>query len=291
MFSILIPTFNNIEYLKLCLRSIKKNSYFNHQIICHVNIGEDGTIEHLKKENIEHTYTKYNSGVCEGINKASKLSKFKYLLYGHDDFYYCPNWDLELVNQVNDIKSNNFYLSGTMINNGQINFNCGSDINNFDEKKLLENYLDHNIHDFQGSTWAPTLIHKDIWEKVSGFSEEFFPGAGSDPDFCMKLWKQGIRIFKGINNCKVYHFGSISLRKKKKKLTNYGSLSGKIFLLKWGISIKFFRKFYLKSNSNYDGPLKNPIKNLKYFSSLLVCKINYIYLKWFYKKIDNNFKT
>ena len=37
MFSILIPTFNNIDYLKLCIESIRKNSKFNHQIIVHIN--------------------------------------------------------------------------------------------------------------------------------------------------------------------------------------------------------------------------------------------------------------
>ena len=33
MFSIIIPTFNNLEYLKLCIQSIKKNSKFNHEIM------------------------------------------------------------------------------------------------------------------------------------------------------------------------------------------------------------------------------------------------------------------
>ena len=31
----------------------------------------------------------------------------------------------------------------------------------------------------------------------------------------MKLWKEGVRIFKGVNNCKVYHFGSIVTRNYK----------------------------------------------------------------------------
>ena len=75
MFSILIPTFNNIKYLELCINSIKKNSIFNHQIIAHVNIGDDGTLDYLTKNNIEFTHTKYNSGICEGINKAAKLAK------------------------------------------------------------------------------------------------------------------------------------------------------------------------------------------------------------------------
>ena len=49
MFSILIPTFNNLEYLKICINSIKKNSKFNHQIIVHVNEGSDGTFDYVKK--------------------------------------------------------------------------------------------------------------------------------------------------------------------------------------------------------------------------------------------------
>ena len=44
------------------------------------------------------------------------------------------------------------------------------------KKKFLKYYKDHNYYDFQGSTWAPHLIHKDIWDQVGGFSEEFFPG-------------------------------------------------------------------------------------------------------------------
>ena len=74
-----------------------------------------------------------------------------------------------------------------MINNGQIDFNCGDiQIKNFDEK-FIDNYKDYNFYDFQGSTWAPHLIHKDIWNKVGGFSEEFYPGTGSDPDLNMKF--------------------------------------------------------------------------------------------------------
>ena len=91
------------------------------------------------------------------------------------------------------------------------------------------------------------MVHRTTWDKVGGLSEEYFPGTCSDPDFNFKLWNIGIRVFKGINNFKVYHFGSIVLRKKLNKIkinNKYGSRGAKLFLLKWGISIKFFKKFY-----------------------------------------------
>ena len=285
MFSIIIPTLNNLEHLKFCIKSIKKNSKLKNEIITHVNIGDDGTIDFLLQEKIDFTHTDYNSGICEGINKAAKLAKFNYFLYAHDDFYFCPNWDEILEKEVKKIGHNNFYISGTMMNEGQINFNCGETLDDFDEKKFLDNYKNYNYYDFQGSTWAPSLVHRNIWNKVGGLSEEYFPGTGSDPDFNMKLWNLGIRIFKGINDFKVYHFGSTVLRKKLNKISKnkYGSTGAKIFLLKWGISIKFFKKYYLKSDIFYNGPLENPNKNLLYFFDLIKCKLYLLYLKIFFK--------
>tara|TARA_B100001057_G_scaffold389877_1_gene397712 strand:- start:3887 stop:4774 length:888 start_codon:yes stop_codon:yes gene_type:complete len=291
MFSIIIPTLNNLKYLKFCIKSIKKNSIYNHEIIPHVNIGSDGTIDFLKKEKINYTFTEYNSGICEGMNLAAKKAKYDYILYAHDDFYFCPKWDEILKKEIDLIGHNNFYLSGTMMNNGQIDFSCGNTIEEFDEERFLQNYKNYNYHDFQGSTWAPHIIHKEIWNRVGGFSEEFFPGTGSDPDLNMKLWKLGVRIFKGINDFKVYHFGSIVTRKYKDHptiKTESGSRGAKIFLLKWGISINFFKKFILKSDIKYIKPLTDPNKNLNYLINLLLCKLHYLYIKFFYNFNNRN---
>ena len=286
MFSIIIPTLNNINYLKLCIKSIRNNSNINHELIVHVNKGTDGTIEFLKNEKIIYTYTKYNAGICEGVNLASKLSTSEYILYAHDDFYFCPGWDDVLVNELKNLKNNLFYFSGTMIQNGQIELDCGNSLDVFNEKKLLNEYKNIKFYDFQGSTWAPHLIHKSLWNKIGGFSEEYYPGTGSDPDLNMKLWNEGVRIFKGLQHFKVYHFGSIVTRQKEKNfntITESGSRGSKIFLSKWGISIKFFKKYFLQSDTIYLGPLTEPKKNFNFFFDLIICKFYYFYLKIFFK--------
>ena len=53
MFSIIIPTFNNLNYLKLCINSIKKNSQYDHELIFHINEGIDGTLEFIKKKKLQ----------------------------------------------------------------------------------------------------------------------------------------------------------------------------------------------------------------------------------------------
>ena len=78
----------------------------------------------------------------------------------------------------------------------------------------MSSYNSLEYFDYQGTTWCPQLIHKYTWKKVGGLSEEFDPGIGSDPELNMKLWISGVRIFKGLSNCRVYHYGSVSLRKK-----------------------------------------------------------------------------
>ena len=288
MFSILIPSYNNLEYLKTCIDSLKKNSEYTHQIIVHINEGTDGSLEYVNENNLEYTFSNENIGMPKALNRASKLSKLDYILISHDDFYYCPGWDVELVKNVNFIGHNNFYLSSTMVGAGQVEFDAGQTIDNFDETKLLDNLEIIKTIDFQGTTKCPGLIHKDVWKRVGGWSEEFSPTGGDDTDFAMKLWKINIRIFKGLGKSLAYHFGSITTRKKDKSLFTYlGSRGNKIFLKKWGYNINFFEKFFLRSGldknkklifNEYTGPLKEPKKNLNFYVELIKGKFKIFYL-------------
>ena len=79
MFSVIIPTFNNLNYLKLCTKSLIKNSKYKHELIFHVNEGSDGTLNYIKDNNLKHTFSKINSGVCVAYNEAVKLSTMEYI--------------------------------------------------------------------------------------------------------------------------------------------------------------------------------------------------------------------
>ena len=171
MFSIIIPTLNNLDYLRLCIKSLRVNSSYNHQIIPHVNIGEDGTKDFLEKENIEYTFTKHNAGICEGMNMASKKAKNNFILYAHDDFYFCPEWDLTLKHEIDKIGHNRFYLSGIMMNNGPLKFDCGDSLENFNESKLLENYKNIN-HYSEGDTSVQVNRRVDVNDLVSKMNDE-----------------------------------------------------------------------------------------------------------------------
>ena len=280
-FTILIPTYNNLKYLRLFCESIKINSNFSHQLIFHINDGSDGSYDYINNNKYQFTHSKTNIGLCSSIKEASKLIKNQYILYAHDDMYFCKNWDKFLIEEVQKQNNNLFYFSGTNISykDGILNFDCGNTPENFDQIKF-DNFCEKdNSPDLQGSHWAPHLIHRDLWTKVEGFSIEFDPGDGSDPDLCMKLWNEGVRIFKCISGFKVYHFGSVTTRKRDININN----GTKKFLLKFGFNPRFFRKYYLRGDSKikYLGPLDDPKLNFSMLLSLIINKFKYYYYKIF----------
>lgn len=271
MFSIIIPTFNNLDFLKVCLLSLKKNSSLNNEIIIHINSGNDGTTEFVRKNGFKFTYSNNNIGLCSAVNLAAKDVTKNYILYAHDDMYFLPEWDLVLKKEVESIGHNFFYIHAAEIgiNGAHIKFDCGNSYENFDEKKLLSNYKKLNFQDCNANHLSPHLIHKDLWNKISGFSEEFNPGDGSDPDLVLKLWNEGVRYFKCLGNFKVYHFGSVTTRKKKDLILNKGS---DLFIKKWGISPVLVRKYYLETGKKFQ--IRKKIKkNIFYFFYLLKSQI------------------
>ena len=282
LFSIIIPTFDNYEYLRFTLDSILKNSYYKHQIIIHIN-GNDKQSELLVEDyKLQSSKSDTNIGLCSGVNKASKLAECDYILYAHDDMYFLPNWDKELYEEVQRLNTKKFYLSCTQIGPLKVNsttpnhiyFDVGNDLKSFNEKKLLENYSNLTFYDLQGSHWAPHLINRSLWEKIGGFSVEFDPGFGSDPDLNMKLWKEGVRIFKGLNKSRIYHFGSKTTRHNKNVIKNNAN---KIFLLKWGISINYFTRYYLKRGEKFIDELNDPKFSFVSLFDLSICKLKYFY--------------
>lgn len=256
LFSILIPTWNNFAYLKLCLKSIEKNSTYRHQILIYVNEGSDGTTDWLETQNYEYIHNKENVGVCWALNSLRTKVKTDYILYMNDDMYVCPDWDKFLWEEIQQLPDNKFFLSATLIQPRPFfcksviaPANFGENVETFKEQELLDKYqlLPHS--DWFGSTWPPNVVHKDIWDLVGGYSIEFSPGMYSDPDFSAKLWMAGIRLFKGLSASRVYHFESVSTGRVKK---NNGSQQ---FLSKWGITSASFIRNILRRGEPFEPKL------------------------------------
>jgi glycosyltransferase involved in cell wall biosynthesis len=264
-FSIVIPTWNNLEMLQTCIDSIKKNSTFTHQIIIHVNDGTDGTLDWVNENGFDYTHSVQNVGVCWAMNACRSLMQTDYLVFLNDDMYVLPKWDLAFWKEIERLPDNFFFLSSSTIE-PRISphpgilapYDYGTTPNNFREKELLAEYKDIPGTDWNGATWPPNIVHVNVWDIVGGYSIEYFPGLYSDPDFSMKLYEAGVRYFKGVDASRAYHFGSKSTRKIK---MNKGS---KQFLNKWGITSASFTRIFLKRGQSYEGPVTVKYDNPAY---------------------------
>jgi GT2 family glycosyltransferase len=74
-FSILIPTWNNLAYLQLCVDSLRRHSAREHQLTVHANDGSDGTRDWLREQGIEHTASESNIGICHAVNLAGEKAR------------------------------------------------------------------------------------------------------------------------------------------------------------------------------------------------------------------------
>lgn len=287
VFSILIPTWNNLDFLKLCIDSIRKNSTYEHEILIHVNDGSDGTLQWVQQQGLRYQHSAQNIGVCYALNGLRPLVSTDYMVFLNDDMYVCPQWDLALMEEIRSLPDNRFFLSSTLIQPRP--FFCksviapadfGQSVETFDEEKLLREYASLPHSDWQGATWPPNIVHRDIWDLVGGYSVEYSPGMYSDPDFSAKLYHAGVRYFKGVNRSRVYHFEA---RSTHRIIKNDGSTQ---FLRKWGITSASFMRDVLHRGEPWGkemddrGQLKKDIARSKWkkvFTILRDTKAQHIY--------------
>lgn len=265
VFTVVIPTWNNLALLKLCVGSLRQYSTLPFEIVLHVNDGSDGTLDWVRSEGIRHTHSPQNIGICLAVNQAAALSSRPYVVYLNDDMVCCPGWDTALMERIQTLGTDAFMLSGTMIepresgNPCVIVGNYGSGPEDFREKALLGDLSSLHKDDWYGATWPPTVVHRSWWEKVGGYSPEFSPGISSDNDFSMKMWAAGCRIFVGIGASRVYHFMS---RSTGKVVRNDGR---KQFLEKWGMTQSTFDRHYLRRGQRASNPvLPEPKLTVRY---------------------------
>ena len=247
MFSIIIPSWNNLRYLRLCVESLRRHSARPHQILVHVNDGSDGTRDWVAREGLEHTATDANVGICVAVNLAAARARADCLLYVNDDMVAAPGWDIALERALGRIGSiPAFMLSGTMVEPVATGNPCvvvadfGRDPERFDLDRFAREAPARARGDWLGATWPPTLVSREVWHRVGGYSIEFSPGMGSDNDFSMKLWHEGCRVFLGVGDSLFYHFAKATTARIRR---NDGRRQ---FLMKWDMTQSAFDRHCLR---------------------------------------------
>ena len=267
MLSIVIPTWNNLDYLKLCIESLKKHSSVEHELIVHVNDGSDGTLDWVRTSGIAHSHSAQNIGVCLSVNHLAARAKHDWLLYANDDMVFCPGWDSALFAAARSVQTTLAVFSSTLIepqdtgNPSVIVRDFGKTPAEFDQARLINECQSLARPDRSGHAAQPTLVHRMWWHMAGGYSLEFSPGLSSDDDLLVKFWLMGCRDFHIVGASRVYHFSQRSTHRVRR---NRG---GRTFVMKWGITQQQFKRDYLaRSAEMKDAMAPTPAGTLKRLS-------------------------
>lgn len=244
--SIIIPTYNTLPYLKLCLKSFKEHSAYPHQIIVCADGCSDGTNDFLKTyPGIDYLILDENQGICSATNQAARLANREYLFLANDDLVASPGWDQVLMSHANPAR----VLSGVQVEPGwvpvapcHIKRDFGQTSGDFREQEFLS-FTSNEKWRKQGFSEPganyPFLIHRQLWEQLDGLDERFNPGPGSDPDLFYRLALDQKELLR-VRSCLFYHFGGRASRfagesgKQSQAWKKAAVRSRSVFALKWG---------------------------------------------------------
>ena len=229
-----LSTFNTLNYLKLAVHSVRKNSYYKDApFVIHAENCTDGTNkwleENKEKYNLEF-YIEQNPtprGIGGGMNFCASKVKTKYIGFLSSDFYMAENWDQELVSICEsnpdkklwtfshrvepDIFSDPNSRPGTLKVPVDV---FGEMHDNFDETSFLQwskEFSEMNDIQIRKSEGVSGVISKIDWDYIGGNDDRFAPMYWEDADIFIRMLNEGYDFVISSKSV-LYHFASRTSR-------------------------------------------------------------------------------
>ena len=306
-FSIVIPTYNQSNYLKTALTSIFKQKFKNYEVIVVDNHSKDETYKVVKnfKKKIIYKKIRNNGVIAKSRNLGIKLSKGKWIAFLDSDDY----WTVDKLEK-------NFQI----INSKDCDVVCNSEwIINLERKTkkvwcngpYSKNFYKKLLKFGNRNSTSASIIKKDFINKFNiNFDERRSFITCEDYDFFLNIAKKGgkfhytneplgVHIFhkESASSDKTFHLNSINavikyhvfkvqkFSKQKQKL--WKSINDIKKLKKVVFNIKKINKNYSYLFEFFDFFLYKPVQTLKFilfliYKYLIQSLIYYIYM---FKKI------
>jgi hypothetical protein len=256
--TIIIVTYNSNKHIFKCLKSISKSSSIPEEIIIIDNDSNTSPLNKIKKLskklNIKTIQNKTNIGFAKAVNKASKLSTKKNLLFLNPDFY-VNNKALENIWRIMNSKLTPTIVGGKAINpdNNKILKTIANKPNfktlliEFTSlKKVFESLNFHNASNFWNFTALKArkplkvdaisgcfMIIKKNWFKKVGKFDPKFKLYLEDLDLCLKINSVGGKVYYNPLSYGYHIEGGSSLNNPNKINQIYWDKSKRYFTQKY----------------------------------------------------------
>jgi GT2 family glycosyltransferase len=263
MITFCLSTFNTINYLKLAIKSVRKNSFYKTApFIVYAENCTDGTDEWLEENKIKYNleiYIEKNDtpkGIGGGMNFCAKKVKTKYIGFLSSDFYVANNWDKELIDICENYNDKKLWVFSHRVEPDIFNDpysrpgvikvpinTFGEFYHNFNESLFLDwsdKFCSLNDITFPVQLGVSGIISKSNWDYIGGNDDRFAPMYWEDVDLFIRMLNEGYEFITTTKSV-LFHFASRTsrfpddnLKARPPHLEEYEKNSLRAFILKYG---------------------------------------------------------
>ncbi|QHT64086.1 glycosyltransferase family 2 protein [Paenibacillus lycopersici] len=235
--SIIIPSYNQLDYLKKCLASIGEYTPSPYEIIVVDNASTDGTADYLRTVGgvVRYRILERNRGFAGATNVGLMMAKGTTLLLLNNDTIVTPRW---LDNMLACLNSDpGIGMVGPVTN--YISGDQRIEVPYTDEAGILPFAKRFNYSD--PAKWQRTdrlpgfclLFRRELWERTGYLDEGYEIGNFEDDDFNIRVRLQGYALVIARDTF-IHHFGSVSMKALGSQLPEVNAHNEHVYMDKWG---------------------------------------------------------
>ena len=235
--SIVIVTYNNLEYTKLCIESVLRNTHSpRFEVIVVDNASSDGTREYLHGvQGIAFMFNERNEGFARANNQGIAASRGERIVMLNNDTVVPRGWSCRLLRHLEDPKVG---LAVSVTNFSGNESRIDVTYSDLDE---MEEFAADRAADYDGESFDIGVaamycvaMRRDVFDRVGPLDERFTIGMFEDDDYSQRVRDAGLRVVCA-EDAFVHHFGQASF--KKLSQSEYFELferNKRLFEEKWG---------------------------------------------------------
>lgn len=266
-YSIIILTYNNLDYTKLCVDSIRKyNGSEDCEIIIIDNASKDGTAQWLKQQkDIKYIINNENKGFPAGCNQGIEIAE------KDNDIFLLNNDTVIMPNSIFNLRmglysDSEIGATGAVSNSVSYYQQINEQYNDFNGymKFALRNNITNSLkyEERVKLVGFAMFIKRNVLDKVGMLDERFTPGNFEDDDLSLRIIREGYKLLL----CKdsyVHHFGSVSFKEKPQQYNELLRVNSNKFKEKWGFSSQYSMNIKKDLISNINVPNDKNIRVLE----------------------------
>jgi GT2 family glycosyltransferase/predicted Zn-dependent protease len=240
MVSIIMLTYNALEYTKKCIDSLYANTRIPFELVLVDNNSGDGSREYLQqlaenKANIKLILNDENRGFAGGNNQGVEQASGKYVLLLNNDVLVAPGWLESLVAALQ--RDVHIGMVGPITNHisgrqkvAQVPYTDEKDFPQF--AATVRSINAGKVTPRRRLAGFAVLLEKGLYQKVGGLDESFGSGNFEDDDLCLRIREAGYALMADESTF-IHHFGSKSFEANQIAYDQSLEEKGQVFRAKW----------------------------------------------------------